>query len=80
MILSKEQVLETFAFMVKNHDLTYDYSDYGPARRHGLESYNAIRAFAKQSPEYAEDFERIWNANVDRCLADWARKNFYWRP
>ena len=79
MQLTKEQVLDTFAFMVMGHDLTYDYSDYGPVRQRGLNSYTAIRSFAKKSPEYAEDFERIWNANVDRCLADWARKSFYWK-
>ena len=68
---------DEFARMVRNHDLTYSYSDDGEVWRRGKARYDAIRKAADSLPR--EDVERIWNAEVDRKLLEHARSTFYWR-
>ena len=69
--------VEQFTQMVKNHDLTYMYSDDGAVSRRGFESLQAIKTAAKDlDPRVVKT---IWNAEVDKCLAEGYRKDFYWR-
>ena len=68
---------EDFQEMVRNHDLTYSYSDDGEVWRRGQARYDAIRKAADSLPR--EDVECIWNAEVDRKLMEHARSTFYWR-
>ena len=69
--------LAEFEKMVRAHDLTFQFSDDHSYWVRGQATLKAIQEAAKELP--AEDVERIWNANVDRKLADFARKDFYWR-
>lgn len=68
--------LEQFAKMVRNHDLTYQYSDDARYWRAGEESMTNIRIAAKELPR--EEVVKIWNAEVDRKLVEGYREPFYW--
>lgn len=67
--------LEEFAQLVRQHDLTYNYSDDGSVWRRGQAAYDRIVTASKQFPR--EDVVRIWNAEVDRKLVDGT--SFYWK-
>lgn len=69
--------IDEFKEMVRNHDLTYSYSDDGEVWRRGQARYDAICKAAKDLPP--EEVERIWNAEVDHKLLEHARSTFYWR-
>lgn len=66
-----------FEKMVRDHDLTYSYSDDGAVYRAGSAAHDRIRAAARDLPE--EDVRRIWNAKVDATIAEDYREPFYWR-
>lgn len=70
-------LIETFRKLVKFHDLTYNYSDDPNSYRRGRDSEYKIRALAQKIP--ADLAKSIWNENVDKCLAENFRKNFYWK-
>jgi len=69
---------EIYERRVREHDLTYSYSDDPNSYRRGKESLSQLRTLvsAINDPEYTT---RIWNENVDRCLAEGFRESFYWR-
>lgn len=68
---------ECFDVLVKQHDLTYMYSDDAAVYRRGDEQYRRIRTISGNlDPEFAR---RIWNEMVDERLAAGYRKQFYWR-
>lgn len=69
--------LEFFEHLVKNHDLTYSYSDDAKVWRVGEEQLRAIKEAAKSLP--LEDVKRIWNAKVDKTLVEGSREAYYWR-
>lgn len=66
--------LDVFTKMVRQHDLTYNYSDDRSVRERGHNEYMAIVEWSKTLPR--EDVVRIWNAEVDRKLVDGT--GFYW--
>lgn len=68
--------LEEFEAAVKNHDITFAYSDDFRWYERGRLSLANIRRMAKELP--VEDVKRIWNANIDRQLAAAVRESFYW--
>lgn len=63
---------------VREHDLTYEYSDDRYSYRRGSESLSQLRTLAQaiNDPEYTK---RIWNENVDQRLGEGFRESFYWR-
>lgn len=69
--------LEAFSIMVRNHDLTYIYSDDHNYWARGERTLADIMRAAKEIPR--EDVVRIWNENVDLKIVDHARSTFYWR-
>jgi len=69
--------LAEFEKMVKNHDLTFMYSDDYSVYSSGQRALDRILAAAKLLPH--DDVVRIWNAKVDKELVADARKEFYWR-
>jgi hypothetical protein len=69
--------LAEFEAMVANHDLTFEYSDDSEVWRRGHQSLARINDAAKYLNR--TDVVRVWNANVDRRLAEGARDAFYWR-
>jgi hypothetical protein len=69
--------LEEFAKLVRNHDLTFQFSDDHRCWRSGWDRYQDILEAAKQFPR--EDVVRIWNAEVDRKIVESARNWFYWK-
>lgn len=69
--------LEKFKTLVKNHDLTFGYSDDGSVYRRGSESLGEIKRIASTLPR--EEVVRIWNEVVDSKLAVGFRETFYWK-
>jgi hypothetical protein len=69
--------ITAFKTAVKNHDLTYMYSDDGAVVRRGSESMAAIRLLAAELP--IEIVREIWNSRVDQSLAEGFRETFYWK-
>lgn len=66
-----------FEELCRNHDLTFEYSDDGYVWRCGHNSRAKILAIAKTLDR--EMVKRVWNKVVDVKLAEFARKDFYWR-
>jgi hypothetical protein len=69
--------LEEFAELVRQHDLTYSYSDDNRVWRKGQDERIAIEQAARDFDP--ADVQRIWNEAVDKKLAESARAQFYWR-
>lgn len=69
--------LDEFAQMVSQHDLTFQYSDDNYMWERGRKELADIRAFAEFLPR--ADVVRIWNAEVDRKMAEGYRDQFYWK-
>ncbi len=69
--------VEKFKQLVRDHDLTYDYSDDGAVWRAGVAQRDEIRALAKELP--TGEAAAIWNAEVDRKITESSRAMFYWR-
>lgn len=71
-------IREIFERRVRQHDLTYMYSDDPNSYRAGSGSLYAIKTLAKEinDPEYTN---KVWNDNVNRCLAEGFREPFYWK-
>ena len=67
-----------FEQMVRNHDLTFMYSDDGEIVRRGRESLRKIRQAAALLPEGVG--VRIFNEHVDKSLREPYRKDFYLNP
>lgn len=66
--------LERLRDAIRTHDLTYQYSDYGPSWRRGEEQMCLIQKLAKLHPEEAN---RLWKEKVDSTVIEAARKSFY---
>jgi hypothetical protein len=66
-----------FERLVDEHDLTYQYSDDGHVFRRGSASEAKIRAAAEQFDP--AEVKRVWDAMVDRTLAEGYRETFYWK-
>lgn len=69
---------EIFERRVRQHDVTYGYSDDPNSYRAGSDSLSAIRTLAKEinDPEYTN---KVWNDNIDRYLSEAYRSPFYWK-
>lgn len=69
---------ELFERRVRNHDVTYGYSDDPSSYRAGADNMYAIRALAKEinDPEYTK---KVWNDNIDQRLIEGFRESFYWK-
>lgn len=73
----RRSLLEDFELMVKEHDLTYSYSDDGRVWRKGEAERSAIVEFSNLLPR--DKVVEIWNKWVDRKIGEGYRDNFYWR-
>jgi hypothetical protein len=63
--------------LIDAHDLTFMYSDDGGVCRRGQAELDEIRELAKDvDPEVVR---KVWDAKVDRHLAEGFREQFYWR-
>lgn len=69
--------LAEFERMVAEHDLTFEYSDDGAVWRRGHASLARIVDAAKYLNR--TDVVRVWNAAVDRKIAEGMRAPFYWK-
>ena len=69
--------LEAFAILVRNHDLTYAYSDDHNIWVRGERQLADINKAALTIPR--EDAVRIWNEQVDKVLMAQFRPQFYWK-
>lgn len=69
--------LQDFEAMVNAHDLTYTYSDDGAVYRRGETQLHRIKEAAKNLP--LDTVRSVWNAKVDKTLAEGYRKPFYWK-
>ena len=67
--------LEEFAKLVRQHDISYGYSDDPGVYRRGRDERNTINEAAKLLDR--EDVIRIWNAECDRKFLDGSA--FYWK-
>ena len=70
------KTLKEFKKMVRDHDLTYSYSDDHRCYTKGAAEYDKILKEAKTLPR--ADVVKIWNAVVDKKLMSFARSSFYW--
>lgn len=77
MIKTYGDLLAAFADAVQKHDLTYSYSDDHRAYTRGREQWLVIHRMAQDLD--SADVERIWNAAVDRKIAEGSRPMFYWK-
>lgn len=64
-----------FELMVRNHDLTFMYSDDSEVRRRGRESLLKIRQAVECLPEGVG--EAVFNKHVDSTVSESYRKDFY---
>ena len=65
-----------FARLVRQHDLTFAFTDDHRVWLAGQDTLQAIMTMRdKLDPEVAN---AIWNAEVDRKIASEARERFYW--
>jgi hypothetical protein len=69
---------EIFERRVRQHDVTYAYSDDPNSYRRGGAERNSIKTLAQEinDPEYTN---KVWNDNIDRVLAEGFREPFYWK-
>ncbi len=78
-----EPDLETFAALVKRHDLTHEMSDDHGVWRRGRVSLNRIFSMRdiliQIDPKNKEKCREIWNAEVDLKLVEEIRAQFYWK-
>lgn len=73
--MSKD-LLDAFAKLVNSHDLTFMYSDDPSCYRRGKDSFDKIRAMAKQLPH--PEATRIWNEKVRKEVIDSVYAQFAW--
>lgn len=69
--------VEEFEKLVKNHDLTFSYSDDIQVWRRGKAQLAEIRAAAKQFPP--ETVKKIWQEKVNSTLREGHRNGWEWR-
>jgi hypothetical protein len=69
--------LAEFEVLVARHDLAFEFAENTAVWREGHASLARINEAAKYLNR--TDVVRVWNANVDRKLAESAREQFYWR-
>lgn len=67
---------QAFEKLVKDHDLTYSYSDDARVLRRGMAQRDAIEEMAKQLPR--EQVVAIWNKWIDRKIVEKFRSDWYW--
>lgn len=67
--------LEEFKQLIRQHDITYDFSDDDRTYQRGRRQKQKILELAKQIPE-AKD---LWNAEIDRRLSSNVRQPYYWK-
>ena len=72
-----KMTLKEFAELVARHDLTHGYSDDNRYWERGRQELAEIKSAAANFPR--EEVVRIWNSEVDRKLADFAREQYYWK-
>lgn len=77
MIKTYDDLLAAFTDAVQKHDLTYSYSDDHRAYTRGREQWQRILGLAAQLS--AGEAAAIWNAAVDRKIAEGSRHLFYWK-
>lgn len=64
--------------LIKNHDISYLFSDDDDIFSSGLDEFNAIRILAKNFDKVL--VEQMWDSYVDKKIADdEARQFFYWK-
>ena len=68
--------IELFTQLVKEHDLTYDWSEDSTKWRAGDEQYRAIQKLAMELPR--QEAVRIWNSVVDEKIRPETADLFYW--
>ena len=68
--------IELFTQLVKEHDLTYDWSEDITKWRAGDEQYRAIQKLAMELPR--QEAVRIWNSVVDEKIRPETADLFYW--
>lgn len=68
--------IEQFTQLVKEHDLTYDWSEDSTKWRAGDEQYRAIQKLAMELPR--QEAVRIWNSVVDEKIRPETADLFYW--
>lgn len=66
-----------FRELCKAHDISYQYSDDPRVWRAGEQSYERIKAFAKQLPR--DRAVAIWNEVCDQKFAPQYAREFYWK-
>lgn len=66
-----------FEQLVDSHDIAFEMSEDIAVWRRGNQTLARINAAAKYLNR--SDVVRVWNAAVDRKLAESARAQFYWR-
>ena len=75
--------LQAFEKLVERHDLTYSYSDDQRSWRRGEDSMKAILemrdALIKEDPANEAKVVEIWNKNVDKCIVQNQRSQWYWK-
>ncbi len=69
--------MQRFETLVKNHDLTYQYSDDPTSHNRGRQSYSQILELAKELPR--DDAVRIWNSYVEKKLTPGSQQAFLWQ-
>lgn len=65
-------------YLIKNHDITYVFSDNDAIFANGSKEFDDIRSLAKNFDEML--VAQIWDSYVDKKIADDdARQSFYWQ-
>lgn len=71
----KNSIHKTIRKMVRQHDLTHEYSDDSGAYRKGSDEKYEIQKKARRIPK--KNFARIWNKEADRKVAKPSNKLFH---
>ena len=76
--LPLEQRIELFRKLVRQHDITYDYSDDGSVWRAGSAQRTRINQLRETIPDNIAC--EIWNARMDEYFIPQEAPRWHWTP
>ena len=74
-VLGSDEKRQKFIELIRQHDITYDYSDDNKRYQKGRVQFKQIRDLAKDIP----DANEIWNQEITNRLSRDIREYYYWR-
>lgn len=74
---NEQSVIKTLEKMILEHDITYEDSDDGKQYSSGREQIKKIMNYVSENNIDRKTFTEIWNAAVDKKIAEAFRNNYY---